>query len=475
MARGFPGSVGSNFPHSKVINFPLGRTKSSQEKWLLWSSGILGPPNPTAAPPRLSPVPPTPDSPHTAPVHTTLPLLGSKVGSHKHKAYDLPLWGKGKKEFKKEVVHFSPAFFVSLQSREYPWSESLIFWSGCSRDVPCVDFVDPPIIFESWFLFIHSLMGTFPGLAKGLNPYQDHLCLELASRCGWNPIRAHTGGHLLMLLFFKFFYCCSITVVPIFPPLLSPALPTPPRCFYLTPMLLPLSLKSIDYILYTSSSFKSHIFLIGWGKEGSVQQQNYKTSWWQGPHVTPSSESQSWAPAAALPPWSLQPVPPQPPFSSPSARSSSAKPQPPHSYSASFTTPAAPMAWKVIAPSLACTAAHRPWLPVAIRVQGPAQGRGHRDKFRHQGVATVVAFSLGGYCNFLKLAPAPNLHSQIHWAGQQRQPLHQKSPSHLPLRALAGRQTHTYSHTHPHTPCSHSLTPALTHTQVDFWIDCSVV
>ena len=29
------------------------------------------------------------------------------------------------------------------------------------------------------------------------------------------------------LYFLKMFYCCSITVVPTFPPLLSPALPTP--------------------------------------------------------------------------------------------------------------------------------------------------------------------------------------------------------------------------------------------------------
>lgn len=39
-------------------------------------------------------------------------------------------------------------------------------------------------------------------------------------------------------------------------------------------------LKSL--LLYASSSLKSHIILMGWGREGRVQQQNYNTGRWRG-------------------------------------------------------------------------------------------------------------------------------------------------------------------------------------------------
>ena len=50
-------------------------------------------------------------------------------------------------------------------------------------------------------------------------------------------------------------------------------------------------------------------------------------------------------------------------------------------------------------------------------VHSPAQSRGHRDKFGHPGTGTLEAFSWGGYFKFLKMAPAPNLHSLKHHAG----------------------------------------------------------
>lgn len=92
-------------------------------------------------------------------------------------------------------------------------------------------------------------------------------------------------------------------------------------------------LKSL--LLYASSSFKSHIILMGWGRERGVQQQNYNTGRWRGARAAPSGESQPPAPAAALQPWPPQPAPPRSPLSAPGAPGSAAEPQPSQSLSGS--------------------------------------------------------------------------------------------------------------------------------------------
>ena len=81
--------------------------------------------------------------------------------------------------------------------------------------------------------------------------------------CLLETVGVHSGYDMpLNPLFFNFFYCCSCTVVSIFLPLLSPALPTPP------PTLNPNPLWLCPWVLYTCSlttlplqPFKSHPFL----------------------------------------------------------------------------------------------------------------------------------------------------------------------------------------------------------------------
>ena len=112
VARAIPEGRGGSIAQPKVIAFPLGGASSSQERWLLCSPDISRPENPTATPPRLSLVPPTPDSPQATLVYATLPSLVPTVGSHKHTTCALPL--------KKKMMYLSPVIFVSPQSREPP-------------------------------------------------------------------------------------------------------------------------------------------------------------------------------------------------------------------------------------------------------------------------------------------------------------------------------------------------------------------
>ena len=123
--------------------------------------------------------------------------------------------------------------------------------------------------------------------------------------------------------------------------------------------------KSIEYILCASSSFKSRIILMGWGRggKGRVQQQNCSMGQWWGTCAAPSSESQSWTPVAAF---LLLPLPPQLPLSTPGTPSSSANPQPPES---DCPTPDSSRAqgWLGYCPLLGkyCSSPG-PWLSVAV-------------------------------------------------------------------------------------------------------------
>lgn len=54
---------------------------------------------------------------------------------------------------------------------------SLIFWVGYSRDVPCVDFVVPPVVIGTWLLLAHSCVGS----TLRLPDYEVQLWPHLAS------------------------------------------------------------------------------------------------------------------------------------------------------------------------------------------------------------------------------------------------------------------------------------------------------
>ena len=108
VARAIPEGRGGSIAQPKVIAFPLGGASSSQERWLLCSPDISRPENPTATPPRLSLVPPTPDSPHTTPVCTTLPSLGPKVIAANTPPVLAPLRKKKDNGFISSGSHLSP-------------------------------------------------------------------------------------------------------------------------------------------------------------------------------------------------------------------------------------------------------------------------------------------------------------------------------------------------------------------------------
>ena len=126
-------------------------------------------------------------------------------------------------------------------------------------------------------LLIYSLVKTFLHLAKRLNPSHVHLCLEKTCRCRLDPPLGHVQ---------------EVTY-----------------CFSLTMMHLSLSPKSIEYILYASSSFRSHIMLMGDRKERkSPATKLYNTGQWWCTPAAPSSESQAHALTVALPPLPLYPT-----------------------------------------------------------------------------------------------------------------------------------------------------------------------
>ena len=80
-ANRIPEGGGNGILQSNVIDFPLRGSSSSQERWLLYILAQVYPcpENPTATPPSLSTVPPTPNSPPVTPVHAALSLLGPKL------------------------------------------------------------------------------------------------------------------------------------------------------------------------------------------------------------------------------------------------------------------------------------------------------------------------------------------------------------------------------------------------------------
>ena len=112
--------------------------------------------------------------------------------------------------------------------------------------------------------------------------------------------------------------------------------------------------------------------------------------------------------------WSPQPALPWPPLC-PGTLSSWADLQPPQSVSTG-TVCGSCTTWDLGGDS-SSSLGLQTLAPGSSWVHSPAQSRGHRDKFGHPGTGTLEAFSRGGYFKFLKMAPAPNLHSLKHHAG----------------------------------------------------------
>ena len=149
-----------------------------------------------------------------------------------------------------------------------------------------------------------------------------------------------------------------------------------------------------------------------------------------------------------LQPGSLKPALPQLPLSTPRAPGSSDRLCPLCSSSS---------AWGQGGNSPSPGKYHRPQTlaPGGGRVHGPAQGGGHRGKSGRQGAAALVYSSRGGYRNFHKMVPAPNLHRQTCCAGlpvaAAAVPGEPRSPTPECTHRWAGTCTLTHLHSHPHT------------------------
>ena len=105
------------------------------------------------------------------------------------------------------------------------WHRVVGFSSGFSRrDGFEAGACHPPKLFSFWIKY------PFPFLTKPLP-------LEFACMGGGRP-EPHFYSVTLRTFFSFLFYCCSVTVVPISPPLLSPALSTPTFYIQSSPCLL---------------------------------------------------------------------------------------------------------------------------------------------------------------------------------------------------------------------------------------------